>query len=292
MLAADFPPVDRAEWTALAGDVDALTHHSYDGIAIAALYDAGDAVAPDRIGWPGAPPFVRGGSGAGEGWDVRQRVTDSSGDAVGELERGSTSLLVDLPRRADDRRRRARPGARRSAARRRRRGARRRLAVGRRGDGADGAVGTRAVSTRSRAPVASAPTPSAPGCPTDPASTSTPASPRSPRGPHGSPWRRRYAWPRSTAPASTTPAPPTPRSSASRIAAGVAYLRGRSTSAGVDAGRRARPLRAAPRRHRRPVRHDRQVPRRPPAAGPASPRSPASPARPATRRSTPSRHGR
>ena len=96
VLAADFPPVDRAEWTALAGDVDALTHHSYDGIAIAALYDAGDAVAPDRIGWPGAPPFVRGGSGAGEGWDVRQRVTDSSGDAVGELERGSTSLLVDL----------------------------------------------------------------------------------------------------------------------------------------------------------------------------------------------------
>ena len=44
-----------------------LTHHTYDGIAIAPLYDAGDAVAPDHIGWPGAPPFVRGGSGAGEG---------------------------------------------------------------------------------------------------------------------------------------------------------------------------------------------------------------------------------
>ena len=96
MLAADFPPVDRAEWTALAGDVDALTHHTYDGIAIAPLYDAGDAVVPDHIGWPGVPLFVRGGSGAGEGWDVRQRVSDSTGDAVGELERGSTSLLVDL----------------------------------------------------------------------------------------------------------------------------------------------------------------------------------------------------
>ena len=97
--AGAIPAVDRDAWLAAAGDMSRLTTRTYDGITIQPLYDAADAVAPEQVGTPGAPPFVRGRTAVaerGESWDVRQRVTPTAGAAVAELERGATSLLVDL----------------------------------------------------------------------------------------------------------------------------------------------------------------------------------------------------
>src|SRR5262245_22973838 len=101
-LASEFPPVDRATWEALAGDLDRLRTTTYDGVTIEPLYTSADTVADP--GLPGFTPFVRGRTAAGTragGWDVRQMVDHRGGrSAVSELERGATSLLVNL-RRAD-----------------------------------------------------------------------------------------------------------------------------------------------------------------------------------------------
>lgn len=97
-LASEFPPADRDDWLALAGDVEKLRSTTYDGITIEPLYTAADALpeAPP----PGSAPFVRGRHPAGtrDGWDVRQVVDTSqgSGAAVAELERGATSVWLRL----------------------------------------------------------------------------------------------------------------------------------------------------------------------------------------------------
>ena len=103
-LADEFPAVDRDAWEALAGDLDALRTTTYDGITIEPLYTRADESDLDARGLPGFAPFVRGRAPAGTrggGWDVRQMV-DHRGDrrALTELERGATSLLVNL-RNAD-----------------------------------------------------------------------------------------------------------------------------------------------------------------------------------------------
>src|SRR5918993_1312481 len=114
VLAGEFPPPDHDQWAAavaaaldrkggLAPD-DALARlrtTTYDGIAIEPLYTAADAPPPDAAGFPGAAPFVRGRTAAGtrqDGWDVRQRVDVAAGThlAVSELEKGATSVLLDL----------------------------------------------------------------------------------------------------------------------------------------------------------------------------------------------------
>ncbi|MGA7689332.1 MAG: methylmalonyl-CoA mutase family protein [Jiangellales bacterium] len=115
------PPVSPEQWrasvnTVLArrrGDLSdaeldrlfqkALTTTTDDGIVLQPLYRADD----QRLdpGLPGQNAFVRGVSADGstpDGWDVRQRVVVGSdvaaaqADALAELERGATSLWLDL----------------------------------------------------------------------------------------------------------------------------------------------------------------------------------------------------
>jgi methylmalonyl-CoA mutase len=82
----------------------ALRTHTPEGIVLEPLYTAEDAPRPGTEGLPGAPPFTRGAQAAraGGGWDVRQRVVVGPGGvsdldrAVEELERGATSVLLDL----------------------------------------------------------------------------------------------------------------------------------------------------------------------------------------------------
>ena len=90
-LAAEFPPADRDDWLALAGDVERLRTTTYDGITIEPLYTAADAVAD--AGLPGPLP-------------VRARPHG----------RGHTRRLGRPP----GRRRQRRPGRRRRRARARR----------------------------------------------------------------------------------------------------------------------------------------------------------------------------
>lgn len=122
VLAGEFPPVTRANWVEQVGKVllkgkDAtpvdveeairrrLVSTTDDGIAIQPLYTASDAASsPAEItsaagAFPGVAPFVRGGRAAGGAWDVRQRVVagpNASAAVITELERGATSILVDL----------------------------------------------------------------------------------------------------------------------------------------------------------------------------------------------------
>jgi methylmalonyl-CoA mutase len=74
---------------------------TYDGITIEPLYTAADAPGDDTAGFPGVTPYVRGRTVTatrGTGWDVRQLVDAAAGAgrAVEELERGATSVLLDL----------------------------------------------------------------------------------------------------------------------------------------------------------------------------------------------------
>lgn len=104
-LAGDLPPAHRDDWlaavaTALdrtgalspAAALDRLRSSTYDGITVEPLYTADDLAtsAPLR------PTFVA----HPDGWDVRQRVdgTAGPGRALTELERGATSILLDLTR--------------------------------------------------------------------------------------------------------------------------------------------------------------------------------------------------
>ncbi|MEU5428587.1 methylmalonyl-CoA mutase small subunit [Streptomyces olivoreticuli] len=116
-LAAEFPDSTREQWQRLvegvlrkAGTTDAsgsaaesaLTTPLQDGLATRPLYTAEDAApAP---GYPGFPPFVRGGRTEGtavSGWDVRQRHTHPdprrANEAVlADLENGVTSLWLTV----------------------------------------------------------------------------------------------------------------------------------------------------------------------------------------------------
>ncbi len=113
-LAGEFPVVEHDQWVRQAaialgrdletGDdrqhvLDRLRSVTYDGIVIEPLYTAEPNGA--RTGLPGFNPFVRGRTAAGtraNGWDVRQIVdaTATEFKAVAELERGATSLWLDL----------------------------------------------------------------------------------------------------------------------------------------------------------------------------------------------------
>jgi methylmalonyl-CoA mutase len=119
-LAADFPAPTRREWRELVRTVlvrsgvstaqeadtpdDLLAATTYDGIRIAPLYTAEDAVS--ATGVPGLSPFTRGGKPEGAtvaGWDVRARYDDPDPTVVNEqaltdLECGVSSLwLVGVP---------------------------------------------------------------------------------------------------------------------------------------------------------------------------------------------------
>ena len=88
---------DRDDWLTLAGDIGRLRSTTYDGITIEPLYTADDAWTDP--GLPGQPPYVRGRTALAtrDGWDIRQVVDGSiPGRAVEELERGATSVWVEL----------------------------------------------------------------------------------------------------------------------------------------------------------------------------------------------------
>ncbi|WP_433323753.1 methylmalonyl-CoA mutase family protein [Spirillospora sp. CA-294931] len=116
-LAAAFPPAERDRWREMVrgvlrksgaatddtplDEIDALlTHDSYEGVPIAALYTAEDT-APGR---PGLAPYVREVRPDGEGlagWDVRQRHAHPDPAAIREailadLETGATSSWLVL----------------------------------------------------------------------------------------------------------------------------------------------------------------------------------------------------
>ncbi|GAA1247081.1 methylmalonyl-CoA mutase family protein [Prauserella halophila] len=115
-LAAEFDTPDHASWQRLVAGVLAktgalpegfdgapeslLATTTYDGIEIQPLYTATDE-APDA-GFPGLPPFVRGGHPEGhvaEGWDVRSRhghgdVAAVNREVLADLENGVTSVWL------------------------------------------------------------------------------------------------------------------------------------------------------------------------------------------------------
>jgi methylmalonyl-CoA mutase len=120
-LADQFPPTTLSQWRAAVDKVLArgggdltpeqlderferdLVTHTVDGLVIQPLYtDRGDAPEP---GVPGAAPFTRGTkplANRSYGWDVRQHVlaggdaSDTARRVLDELERGATSVLLDL----------------------------------------------------------------------------------------------------------------------------------------------------------------------------------------------------
>jgi methylmalonyl-CoA mutase len=119
VLAGEFPAADRDRWlAAVAAALDRkggltpdaamarLRSTTYDGITIEPLYTSEDAPQPGAAGVPGHPPYVRGRTaaaavdpdGADAGWDVRQLVDAAAGPgrALTELERGATSVLLDV----------------------------------------------------------------------------------------------------------------------------------------------------------------------------------------------------
>ena len=128
-LAADFPDASREQWQRLVEGVlrksasgaldeqvtgaraeDALSTALQDGLRARPLYTAEDAPSEDGRavdpGYPGLPPFVRGGRAQGssvDGWDVRQRHADPdparANEAVlADLEHGVSSLWLTLGR--------------------------------------------------------------------------------------------------------------------------------------------------------------------------------------------------
>ncbi|MEU8920601.1 methylmalonyl-CoA mutase small subunit [Kitasatospora sp. NPDC048545] len=116
-LAAEFPAAHREQWQQLVQGVlrksgaqpedgaaaeQALTTELQDGLGARPLYTAEDTAADP--GYPGFPPFVRGGRPQGSavsGWDVRQRHADRdrrrTNEAVlADLENGVGSLWLEL----------------------------------------------------------------------------------------------------------------------------------------------------------------------------------------------------
>ena len=115
-LAAEFPAATKQQWrekvravlvkagrrgadTAEAPE-DLIARNTYDGIRIAPLYTAEDQAPP--AGFPGLPPFVRGGAPEGHvaaGWDLRGRYAEPAADTVNaamlaDLENGIRSLWL------------------------------------------------------------------------------------------------------------------------------------------------------------------------------------------------------
>ncbi|HVK20630.1 MAG TPA: methylmalonyl-CoA mutase subunit beta [Actinokineospora sp.] len=120
VLAGEFPDAGREQWRELVAgvlrksgavpeDLDGpveslLATTTYDGVVLQPLYTAADT-AP-AAGYPGLPPYVRGGTAQGAvatGWDVRQRHTDPDPETsrkavLADLENGVTSLwLAGIP---------------------------------------------------------------------------------------------------------------------------------------------------------------------------------------------------
>jgi methylmalonyl-CoA mutase len=111
-LGEDFPAAGYDAWRALAeADLQGapfeqkLVTHTYEGIDIQPVYTRRDWPADgDPCGFPGLPPFVRGGRPLGAvqtGWDLRQEHVHPDPEATNraileDLQGGVTSLLLRL----------------------------------------------------------------------------------------------------------------------------------------------------------------------------------------------------
>ncbi|CRK59811.1 Methylmalonyl-CoA mutase [Alloactinosynnema sp. L-07] len=119
VLAGEFPDAGWEQWQELVGGVlrksgvvpedfdgpveSLLATTTYDGIVLQPLYTAAES-AP-AAGFPGLPPYVRGGTpqgGVTTGWDVRQRHADPDPEVtrkavLADLENGVTSLWLSVP---------------------------------------------------------------------------------------------------------------------------------------------------------------------------------------------------
>jgi methylmalonyl-CoA mutase len=118
-LAAEFTTPRRADWQALVTKVlersgewpadfegapeSLLAATTYDGIEIEPLYTADDQAPP--TGFPGLPPFVRGGRPEGSahaGWDIRVLHTHpdpvvANKAVLADLRNGATSVWLRVP---------------------------------------------------------------------------------------------------------------------------------------------------------------------------------------------------
>ncbi|MBO0849965.1 MAG: methylmalonyl-CoA mutase, partial [Pseudonocardia sp.] len=120
VLAEEFPAATRERWRELVaavlrkagrdleggpGEVERLLAAMVgDGVGVAPLYTADDAVGAGAAGMPGLAPFTRGGRTLGsspDGWDVRARHADpdvalTREEVAADLENGVTSLWLVL----------------------------------------------------------------------------------------------------------------------------------------------------------------------------------------------------
>ena len=92
-----FEPATREQWLRLVdkalkgGDFETLlVSRSADGLKLAPLYTRADALPHADTAVPGVPPFTRGTSAGGAGWDIRQRHAEP--DPV----RANKAILEDL----------------------------------------------------------------------------------------------------------------------------------------------------------------------------------------------------
>ncbi len=110
-VADAFPPPDREAWQAVVADtlegvsLRDLHRPSEDPrLPIAPIYFPEDAPAPEQVGWPGTPPFLRGPHplGVGEhGWHVVSRPTTPDASRAAEhvaedLDAGATEVWLSL----------------------------------------------------------------------------------------------------------------------------------------------------------------------------------------------------
>jgi methylmalonyl-CoA mutase len=109
-MTMEFPPADLAAWRTLAekdlagATLQELIAHTLEGLGVEPLYTREVAVAADARGFPGLPPFVRGGDAverSGKGWQVCQEhdhpgLEAASTAMAADLARGATALWVRL----------------------------------------------------------------------------------------------------------------------------------------------------------------------------------------------------
>ena len=115
-LADDFPGVPLSDWLeTVKRDLKGapyekkLVTRTYEGLPIQPLYARKDwDAAGDPSGFPGLPPFTRGGTplgAAATGWDIRQEYTQPTSSEVNaalrkDLAHGTASVLLRLDRAA------------------------------------------------------------------------------------------------------------------------------------------------------------------------------------------------
>jgi methylmalonyl-CoA mutase len=106
----DFPPADKAAWRDKATadlkgiPLDKLVVRTPEGLDLEPLYTRDDAIAPDARGFPGLPPYVRGGEAVervSRGWVVCQEhdhpgVEAAAAAIAQDLRRGVTALWLRL----------------------------------------------------------------------------------------------------------------------------------------------------------------------------------------------------